>query len=483
MSIRPRIGLLSLSAIPDDPRVRRQGDLFYRNGFDVIAWGLPNWRSDPPAWPCRVAEKIAPSNLSDAPHDTVLGIKPQIAAVPGSSASVQQPGITIVGQSAIRHSRALAGRVLPGTVKRTLGQALSLTVSGASRARSLATKIRLRSAKLSDQAAIHFSQEAAFRTYWKLNGVFSDLYESAVRERVDVWLANDWSSLPIVQRLAREQNVPYMYDTHELAVFEYTQNLSWRLGMRPVIAAIERAGIHEAVAVSCVSDGIAERLHSFHKLDKRPIVIRNMPNYAESTFRPVSEKIRVLYHGMIFPGRGLEEAIESLPKWRDEFHFTIRGPGPDDYISSLKALADRHGVSERVTFAPPVPMIALVREAQTFDVGFFAIRGHSLQNTYVLPNKFFEYAMAGLALCVSDLPEMRKLLDRYRMGILMRQCEPAAIAQAVNSLTRPNIDDFKRKSLEAAKELCWENEGKVFLDMAEHALRQRARQIQDTNLA
>jgi glycosyltransferase involved in cell wall biosynthesis len=362
-------------------------------------------------------------------------------------------------------------------------RAVALTVSGASRTQILARKIQWQGAKLSEQAALHFSPAAAIRNYWTLNGVFTEIYESAAREKVDIWLANDWSSLPIVQRLAREQNVPYIYDTHELAVFEYSQNLRWRLGMRPVIAAVERAGIHGAAAVSCVSDGIADRLHSFHRLEDRPRVIRNMPSYAESPFRPVGEKIGVLYHGMVFPGRGLEEAIESLPAWRDAFHFTIRGPGPEDYIALLKDLADRHRVTERVTFAPPVPMIDLVQEAQSFDVGFFAIRGHSLQNTYVLPNKFFEYAMAGLALCVSDLPEMRKLLDRYGMGILMRQCEPAAIAQAVNSLTRPAIDNFKRKSLEGAKELCWENEGKAFLAMAERALGQRAGLIEGTTIA
>ena len=52
LSQRPRIGILCLSAIADDPRVRRQGDLFAQKGWDVVAIGLDGARSIAPEWPC-----------------------------------------------------------------------------------------------------------------------------------------------------------------------------------------------------------------------------------------------------------------------------------------------------------------------------------------------------------------------------------------------------------------------------------------------
>jgi hypothetical protein len=61
-------------------------------------------------------------------------------------------------------------------------------------------------------------------------------------------------------------------------------------------------------------------------------------------------------------------------------------------------------------------MTDLVREAAAFDVGLFALPRHSNHNRYALPNKFFEYSMAGLALCVSDLPEMGALVRRDQLG-------------------------------------------------------------------
>lgn len=128
-------------------------------------------------------------------------------------------------------------------------------------------------------------------------------------------------------------------------------------------------------------------------------------------------------------------------------------------------------MAARVAFDPPVPMTELVTAASAFDVGLFALPDHSLQNVYVLPNKFFEYTMAGLALCVSDLPEMRRLLDAHDLGTVFSGLSPEAIAQAIHRLDRAAIDRFKRNALVAARELNWEVEGARLVAMAEAAVR------------
>jgi len=116
------------------------------------------------------------------------------------------------------------------------------------------------------------------------------------------------------------------------------------------------------------------------------------------------------------------------------------------------------GLEDRVHIVPPVPMTALVREAAAFDVGFFALPGHSHHNQFALPNKFFEYTMAGLALCMTDLPEMARLMQEYDLGVTFPKVEPGLIAQAVNALTPERIDHCKRNALAAARELCWDRE-------------------------
>lgn len=437
-----RIGLVSVSAIADDPRVRRQGDLFWQRGWDVVAVGLSGARSAPPEWLC----------LSVPATDEEMIAK---------SAPAPEPGVDVAGivspepveQAAPPLSRALRlWRMLPTPLRRALR----------SPARS--------ALRLVDIAGVYLRETRATASYWRLNDRYRLIYELVREHRADIWVANDWSALPIVQNLAAEQGVPYAYDTHELAIDEYAQSLRWRLIHRPVIAAVERMGIAGAAVTSCVSQGIADRLHQVYRLPEKPLLIRNMPRYQAYPHRPCGETIEVLYHGVVYEGRGLEACIDSVALWRPEFRLTIRGPGPDDYLAALRKRIETAGLADRVTLAPPVPMIDLVREANRFDIGLFALPGHSKQNVHVLPNKFFEYTMAGLALCVSDLPEMTALLRQHDLGRLIPEVTPQEIADAINGFDRAAIDACKAHALEAAKVLNWEAEADRFFAAIEQAV-------------
>jgi glycogen synthase len=324
--------------------------------------------------------------------------------------------------------------------------------------------LRRRAQRFADVARVYVDEPHAAATYWTLNDRFARLFELARPHKVDIWLANDWTALPIAQKLAMEQGVPYAYDTHELAVDEYAQHWRWRVFQRPIIAAVERTGIAGCSFTSCVSAGISRRLHGLYRLRQAPAVIRNMPRYEAHTMRPCGETIEVLYHGVVAPGRGLETCIESVALWRREFRFTIRGPAPAEYLETLAGLIEKHGVSGRVVLAPPVPMIDLVKEASRFDIGLFALPGHSKQNLHVLPNKFFEYTMAGLALCVSDLPEMTALLKKHDHGRLIPEVTAAAIAAGINGFDRASINRYKANALSAARSLNWEVEADRFFE-------------------
>lgn len=321
-----------------------------------------------------------------------------------------------------------------------------------------------------DTARVYVDRSHAEAIYWDLSDKFSQLYDLARHERPDIWLANDWTALPIARQLAAEQGVPYAYDTHELAVDEYAERRFWRLTQRPVVAAVERAGIAGSVVTSCVSQGIADRLHKLYGLREKPLLIRNMPHYEAHPHRPTGERIEVLYHGVVNVGRGLEACIDSVALWRPEFHLTIRGPGPAAYLAALAARIESTGLGSRVLLAPPVPMIDLVREAARSDIGLFALPGHSPQKVHVLPNKFFEYTMAGLALCVSDLPEMTALLRQHELGRSIPDVTPQAIADAINSFDRAEINICKQRALMAAKTLNWEAEAERLFAAIERAV-------------
>jgi glycosyltransferase involved in cell wall biosynthesis len=441
----PTIGVLVLSAVADDPRVRRHCDAFHRAGWNVIAVGLPGARSPAPGWPIVRRDLTAPA------------IEPgrgQTAEPSDGGACRQVPGRRPIGRRRVK-----------GAVPRPAR-------GSKTRRRLLGPAVRVRDWLW--LLAVRIRPQLAHAFYWSRSSNIRDFYACARDIKAAVWLANDWIMLPLAARLAREHGGIYGYDTHEFAVEEFHQKFRWRLLQRPMICVLEGAFIGDAAVVSAVSAGIGEQLDRLYEVRRPTIVVRNTPAFEATPFRPTAERVRVLYHGIVAPGRGLELAIDSVADWRPEFDLTIRGPGDPGYIDQLRRRMATHRVMGRVRLAPPEPMTELVRAAKAFDIGFFALPGSSRHNKFALPNKFFEYVMAGLALCVSELPEMARLVRRYDLGITIARADREAVSAAINSLDRQCIDRYKQNALAAARELCWERESERLVAAYEAAL-QRAR--------
>ncbi|MGH2923397.1 MAG: glycosyltransferase family 4 protein [Solirubrobacterales bacterium] len=60
---------------------------------------------------------------------------------------------------------------------------------------------------------------------------------------------------------------------------------------------------------------------------------------------------RLLYAGRIDERKGIDLAIRALPLLPGDAHLTVLGGGDDAYLGELRALAEREGVSARVSFA------------------------------------------------------------------------------------------------------------------------------------
>jgi glycosyltransferase involved in cell wall biosynthesis len=136
----------------------------------------------------------------------------------------------------------------------------------------------------------------------------------------------------------------------------------------------------------------------------------------------------------------------------------LRGYSDPEYVKELWQIARDNGVEDRLIIEPPVPFNQIIPIANLADVGYFVHQDNSPQRRFTLPNKFFEYIMAGLALCVSDLPEMAKIVRAHRLGLLVSEYDEQSIADVINSLTRQSIDVMKKSSLAAARELNWQVE-------------------------
>lgn len=276
--------------------------------------------------------------------------------------------------------------------------------------------------------------------------------------RPDLVVSHDYYTADVGYETARYFGAKFAIDCHEYARGQYMHDPKWTRRVRPYVVGVQDHYLARADAVTTVCDGIAELLNREQVL-RRPVeVVRSVPFFVPMPFRPTGDSITVLYHGGIHHTRGLHKAVKSLALWRPEFQLLIRGNGDPEYIDRLWKIAAECGVANRLRIEPAVPFDRIVPEANKADIGYFVHKDVSPQKHFVLPNKYFEYVMAGLALCVSDLPEMARLVHQYGFGKLVPEYDEKAIAEVINSFDRSTIDVMKQRSVEAAKELNWEAE-------------------------
>jgi glycosyltransferase involved in cell wall biosynthesis len=465
--------LLSLSCIPDDPRIRRQGDAFHDAGWSVTAVGAPGGGSPPPRWRVLTPEP---------PRSPVLG------PVPASSEALPTDNSTLARLDRFMRQKlkpyprlydltgmlvrlALRGGIVLqllhflAAMRRTVRAIPGLL-------QSLLWAVRRRVPPRQDllwPLQLRWRPETGPERYLA-QPTLQQLLAVASNVETDLYLANDWHTLPIAMRLASEKQRLFAYDTHEYALEEFRYRRHWRHVMRPLVKSIESQGLAGALIASTVSEGIARDVAKAYGLPKPLLVIRNVPQFYPAVYRPCGERITVLFHGLLVPDRGLEACVESIALWRREVAFAMRGPIEPAFREKLEEIINRCGVRDRVSFLPPVPMVELVREATRFDIGIFTPPRSSKHNIYSLPNKFFEYVQAGLAVVISNVPDMARLVRQYDLGIIVEDAQPRAIAKGINSLTRERIDAYKQNALRAARQLNWQNEGRRMVAAYEQAM-------------
>lgn len=176
---------------------------------------------------------------------------------------------------------------------------------------------------------------------------------------------------------------------------------------------------------------------------------------------PAGRRI-LLYQGGIYARRAFRAAIRAIALL-DGVDFAILGFGRDSDLALIRGWAEEAGVAERVHLFGPRPFEELVATAAAAHVGIVPLRPLNLNQVLGDTNKLHEYLMGGLPVVASDLPEIRRILERGspRVGELFDPDSPESIARAVQAV----LDDsgaYAARRREARRvaleELNWEAE-------------------------
>lgn len=295
------------------------------------------------------------------------------------------------------------------------------------------------------------------------------LYRFGLKHRPDVIHANDLDTLPGSTLIARRCRIPLVYDSHELFVEQaplakkWKERLAWKMMETVLIRRVDH--------VITVCDSIADELRQRYDLP-RPIVIRNVPLFQPSwrTTRihetlnlPPEQKI-VLYQGGLLRGLGLERLVE-IGLYLKSTLLVLIGSGPLE--DDLKKIVYEKNLSARVKFIPWVPFRDLAEYTAAADLGLVVFTGHGLNTRYALPNKLFEYLMAGLPVIGSPLPEIERIIRQYDVGHVCGLENLQKLAAKIEEFVNDNnaFQRYRENVRQAARELNWEVEQKKLQDM------------------
>ena len=165
----------------------------------------------------------------------------------------------------------------------------------------------------------------------------------------------------------------------------------------------------------------------------------------------------ILYQGALNLGRGLEYTIKAM-QYIKNAQLVLAGEG--DLTGKLKTLANNLNVNDQVTFLGRIPLEEMKFITPQADLGLSVEEDLGLNYRYALPNKLFDYIQQEVPVIVSNLPEMKRIVNQYQIGLILEKHDPQLMAKQFEFAL---FDSKFRKKIKtnithAANELCWENE-------------------------
>jgi glycosyltransferase involved in cell wall biosynthesis len=281
-------------------------------------------------------------------------------------------------------------------------------------------------------------------------------------------VTNDLDTLPAGWLASAVRRIPLLHDCHEY--FRGMPELAGRPGVTRFWKFLEDLIFPRLKNIVAVNESVAELYRQEYKVAVQ--VARNVPFRKDRTSDlqkreigiPPERKV-ILYQGAVNVGRGLEEVILAMKILRHDAVFVIAGIG--DISAKLHEMVREEGLTRKVLFLGQVPFQSLHQYTCMADIGLSVEKEEGINYQNCLPNKFLDYIQARVPVLVTPFPEMKQIVDKYRIGEFISSHDPGHIAQRIDAMlgNEAALDGYRKNLGQAARDLCWENESSVITNL------------------
>ncbi len=235
-----------------------------------------------------------------------------------------------------------------------------------------------------------------------------------------------------------------------------------------------RGMMRHCAAVITISQPVADDLR--HRYGGKPaVLVRNMLRYTppvqsdrmrEALGLPASTRI-ALYQGNLQADRGLDRLVRAGHYLTPNRIIALMGSGPEEAM--LRELVEKENLGDRVKILPAVPYAELLAWTASADLGLIIYPlSYSPNVNLCLPNKLFEFLMAGLPVLASPLVAVQEMLERYDVGQIVQTVEPEPMGKAISAMLddTDGLSRMRRNALAASRmDLSWEHEQHRLVDL------------------
>lgn len=277
-----------------------------------------------------------------------------------------------------------------------------------------------------------------------------------LQQQADVYHSHDLNTLYVGMTCKRKTGARLVYDSHELQTERNRMTKWWRRWA----AWNERRGLPHADAMIVASPSwIDINREKYGKVPDPSVSIINTPEL-EVIEQPQDLRGELdipadvpilLYQGSIQENRGIEPAIDAitlLPK----AVLVVVGYGYHRPV--LEADVRKRGLTDRVKFFGPIPNDELLGWTAAADIGMCNIVNSSLSYYTSLPNKLFEYIIAGIAVIGSDSPEIGRIVQEEGVGEVADPIDAESLADAARKILS-DLDRYRSATEPAAQKYNW----------------------------
>ncbi|MBK7763348.1 MAG: glycosyltransferase [Bacteroidetes bacterium] len=268
-------------------------------------------------------------------------------------------------------------------------------------------------------------------------------------QKFDAVIIHDINFLPTVARLKSKMPIKVIYNAHEYHPLEFEEKPNWVNTHGRYYYALYQKYIHQVDLFINVCNGIANKCKEEFNIESLVI-----PNAASFINLPVRENagnmIKMIYHGGIMQSRRIEDIIDIARILGKGYSLDIVAMPSKFEMTYYEEIKKRIAQCDNVFLKDPVNFSEIIPLISQYDLGLYLLQPANFNNLYALPNKIFEFIQARLAIAISPSPEMKRLVEKYDLGIVADDFTPANLASKIKVMTRTELHTFKMNANKAA---------------------------------